>query len=129
MENELTTDTKLETQTFANRSYNVSRTAVRGFVSDLEALSQAIHKRLTTQQFEYPIYSFNYGIDWRDLIGQGSEYVRPELERMIQETLLEDERIAEVENFNFEFTGNICRCTFDVISIFGISREGVEGNV
>lgn len=48
---------------------------------------------------------------------------------MIQETLLEDERIAEVENFNFEFTGNICRCTFDVISIFGISREGVEGNV
>ena len=49
MENELTTDTKLETQTFANRSYNVSRTAVRGFVSDLEKLSQAIHKRLTTQ--------------------------------------------------------------------------------
>ena len=125
----LTTDTRIEQQSFSNRSYNLSRTAIQGFVTDLEALSQAIHKRLSTQQFEYPIYSFRYGVDWKDLLGQDPEYVRPEMKRMIQETLLEDDRITEVENFNFEFSGNICRCEFDVVSIFGIVREGVETNV
>ena len=125
----LTTDTRIEQQSFSNRSYNLSRTAIQGFVTDLEALSQAIHKRLSTQQFEYPIYSFRYGVDWKDLRGQDPEYVRPEMKRMIQETLLEDDRITEVENFNFEFSGNICRCEFDVVSIFGTVREGVETNV
>lgn len=126
---ELTTDTRIEQQSFSNRSYNVSQSAINGFVTDLEALSQSIHKRLTTQQFEYPIYSFGYGVDWRDLLGQDPEYVRPEMKRMIQETLLEDDRITEVDNFSFEFSGNVCRCTFDVTSIFGITREGVEANV
>ena len=125
----LTTDTRIEQQSFSNRSYNLSRTAIQGFVTDLEALSQAIHKRLSTHQFEYPIYSFRYGVDWKDLLGQDPEYVRPEMKRMIQETLLEDDRITEVENFNFEFSGNICRCEFDVVSIFGTVREGVETNV
>ena len=125
----LTTDTRIEQQSFSNRSYNLSRTAIQGFVTDLEALSQAIHKRLSTQQFEYPIYSFRYGVDWKDLLGPDPEYVRPEMKRMIQETLLEDDRITEVENSNFEFSGNICRCEFDVVSIFGTVREGVETNV
>ena len=126
---ELTTNTRIEQQSFSNRSYNVSQTAIQGFVTDLEALSQSIHKRLSTQQFEYPVYSFRYGVDWKDLLGQDPEYVRPEMKRMIQETLLEDDRISEVHNFRFEFVGSICRCEFDVVSIFGTAREGVETNV
>lgn len=125
----LTTNTRIEQQSFANRSYNISQTAIQGFVTDLEALSQSIHKRLSVQQFEYPVYSFRYGVDWKDLLGQDPEYVRPEMKRMIQETLLEDDRIIEVENFSFEFSGNACRCTFDVVSAFGNIREEVETNV
>lgn len=125
----LQTDTKIEEEAFSNRSYNVSQTAIRGFVDELEALSQAIRKRLSTQQYEYPIYSFYYGVDWRDLIGQDEEYVRAEMKRMIQETLAEDDRIEEVENFVFEFLGTVCTCTFDVKSIFGVTREAVETDV
>ena len=125
----LQTDTQIKEETFSNRSYNVSQTAIRGFVDELEALSQAIRKRLSTQQYEYPIYSFYYGVDWRDLIGQDEEYVRAEMKRMIQETLGEDDRIEEVENFVFEFLGTVCTCTFDVESIFGVTREAVETDV
>lgn len=125
----LQTDTKIEEEAFSNRSYNVSQTAIRGFVDELEALSQAIRKRLSTQQYEYPIYSFYYGVGWRDLIGQDEEYVRAEMKRMIQETLAEDDRIEEVENFVFEFLGTVCTCTFDVESIFGVTREAVETDV
>ncbi len=42
----LTTDTRIQKQTFSNRSYNDSGTCIRGMVNDLEALGQAIRKRL-----------------------------------------------------------------------------------
>ena len=118
----LTTDTRIQKQTFSNRSYNNSGTCIRGMVNDLEALGQAIRKRLSTQQFEYPIYSFNYGVNWR-------EYIRAEMQRMIRETLLQDDRISDVSGFLFEFKGITCVCSFDVSSIFGQLREGVEVNV
>ena len=125
----LQTDTRITKETFSNRSYNVTETAIRGYVNELAALSQAIQKRLSTQQFEYPIYTFNYGVDWKDLIGQDPEYIRAEMKRMIQETLEKDDRIKSVENFKFEFSGTICRCSFDVISIFGKTREVVKADV
>ena len=125
----LTTDTRIQKQTFSNRSYNDSGIRIRGMVNDLEALGQAIRKRLSTQQFEYPIYSFDYGVNWRDLIGQDQEYIRAEMQRMIRETLLQDDRISDVSGFSFEFKGITCVCSFDVSSIFGQLREGVEMNV
>ena len=83
----LRTDTRITKETFSNRSYNITETTIRGYVNELAALSQAIRKRLSTQQFEYPIYTFDYGVDWKDLIGQDPEYIRAEMKRMIQETL------------------------------------------
>lgn len=125
----LTTDTRIQKQTFSNRSYNDSGVCIRGTVNDLEALGQAIRKRLSTQQFEYPIYSFNYGVDWRDLIGQDQEYIRAEMQRMIRETLQQDDRISDVSGFAYEFKGSSCVCSFEVSSIFGQLGEGVEVNV
>ena len=125
----LTTDTRIQKQTFSNRSYNDSGTCIRGMVNDLEALGQAIRKRLSTQQFEYPIYSFNYGVNWRDLIGQDQGYIRAEMQRMIRETLAEDDRILSVDGFVFEFRGITCTCSFQVSSIFGQIREEVSVSV
>lgn len=88
-------------------------------MDDLEALKQAIYKILATEQFEYPVYSFNYGIAWRQLIGEDKAYVRAEMRRMIKEALLQDSRIQEVDGFAFEFYGDTCRCTFHVQSIYG----------
>ena len=114
----LTIDTKIQKQTFSNQSYNDSGVCIRGVAKDIEALEQSIRKRLSTQQFEYPIYSFNYGVDWRDLIGQDQEYIRAEMQRMIRETLQQD-----------DFSGRRCVCSFEVSSIFGQLREGVEVDV
>ena len=125
----LTTDTRIQKQTFSNRSYNDSGTCIRGMVNDLEALGQAIRKRLSTQQFEYPIYSFRYGVNWRDLIGKDQGYIRAEMQRMIRETLAEDDRILSVDGFVFEFRGIACTCSFQVSSIFGQIREEVSVSV
>lgn len=52
--------------------------------------------------------------------------MRAEMKRMIQEALLKDDRILEVDGFQFEFSGDVCRCTFQVSSIYGTFEEETE---
>ena len=107
---ELTTSMVLREQTFEGKTYKVLPCKIEGYVHDLEALKQAIYKVLATEQFEYPVYSFNYGIAWKELIGEEQPYVRAEMKRLIQEALLHDDRIREVDGFSFSFTGDTCQC-------------------
>lgn len=116
---ELTTDLILREQTFESKTYKISNDKIEGFVDDLEALKQAIYKILGTEQYEYPIYSFDYGVSWKELIGQERAYVRAELKRMIQEALLLDNRVSDVDGFDFEFAGDTCKCNFNVTSVYG----------
>ena len=109
-----------------SRTYKLSGDKIQGYVDGLEALKQAIYKVLNTERYEYPIYSFNYGIDLESLVGKDRTYVQIELKRRISECLLRDERITSVDNFRFEGSSDVLKCTFDVHSIFGhltISRE------
>lgn len=109
-----------------SKTYKLSSNKIQGFVDELEALQQAIYKVLNTEKYEYPIYSFSYGIELENLAGKDSTYVKIELKRRIQECLLQDERITKVDNFNFVVTGDEMFCTFDVVSIYGeitISKE------
>lgn len=116
---ELTADTVLRKQTFENRTYRALPDRIEGFVDGLEALKQAINKVLSTEKYEYPVYGFNYGIAWKELVGEEQTYVRAEMKRMIQEALLRDDRIQGVDEFRFSFAGDICRCTFHVSGIYG----------
>lgn len=116
---ELTTDLKVQERTFFNETYQLLETKIEGHVDGLEALKQAIYKILATEQYEYSIYDFTYGIAWKELIGEERPYVRAEMRRMIEEALLQDDRILEVDGFAFVFSGDSCLCTFRVTSIYG----------
>lgn len=119
---ELVPESEIET----SRTYKLSETKIQGFIDGLEAVKQAIYKVLSTERYEYPIYSFSYGIELENLIGKDRDYVKIELKRRIQECLTQDERITNVENFQFTENGDILNCTFDVVSIYGeltISQE------
>lgn len=102
-----------------SRTYKISGNRIQGYTDGLEALKQAIYKVLNTERYEYPIYSFSYGIELENLIGKDRTYVQIELKRRIQECLLQDERITAVDNFRFEGSGDMLKCTFDVHSIYG----------
>ncbi|MGL5436612.1 MAG: DUF2634 domain-containing protein [Lachnospiraceae bacterium] len=115
----ISTDLVLERQIYETRTYKLTETKIEGFVDKLEALKQSIYKVLATEQFEYPVYSFSYGIAWRQLIGEERPYVRAEMKRMIMEALDKDDRILEIDGFKFEFIEDHCTCTFDVHSIYG----------
>jgi archaellum biogenesis ATPase FlaH len=100
-------------------TYKLTEMNIQGYVDGSEALKQAVYKVLNTERFEYPIYSFSYGIDLESLIEKDQIYVKVELKRRIEECLLQDERIISIDNFKFSVNGDEILCTFHINSIFG----------
>lgn len=98
---------------------NINKEYIDGFCDSLNAVKQAVYKILNTERYIYSIYSWNYGIELKDLFGQQMTYVIPELERRITEALIQDDRIIDVKDFEFERKKNILYVTFYVVSTEG----------
>ena len=99
---------------------NMSGDRVIGYTDRLEAMKQAIYLILNIERYEYLIYSWNYGVELVDLIGQPIPFVLPEIERRITEALLQDDRIEAVHSFEFErIKKDKIHVTFQVDTIFG----------
>ncbi len=112
-----------------SRTYHLDREAgvVRGFCDGLEAMRQTVFRILNTERYQYLIYSWNYGIETRDLYGQPLTYVCPELERRIAEALSMDARIVGVTEFEHDTSKKgIVHTTFTVRTIYGDLREQKE---
>ena len=75
---------------------------------------------LNTERYQYLIYSWDYGVELLDLFGEPISYVCPELERRITEALLQDDRIEEVDGFEFEVSGGTVKASFTVHTVFGL---------
>lgn len=92
---------------------------IHGTIDQIQAVEQAVFLILTTERYQWLIFSWNYGVELQNLIGKDPEFCIPELERRIREALLQDDRITAVENFQFEVNKKKVLTTFTVISIFG----------
>jgi len=105
---------------------DITKARVAGKVDERKAIQQAIYKILNTERYQYLIYSWNYGVELKELIGKPSFYVIPETERRITEALMQDERISGVDAFSFETERNKLQVSFTVHTIYGeieIERE------
>ena len=104
-----------------SRTYylNVEKNTISGYCDGIEAMKQAIYCILNTERFEHIIYSWNYGIETKHLIGESTTFVIPEIERVITEALLQDTRILEVKNFEFQTNKNTVFVKFSVITTVG----------
>ena len=97
---------------------------------NLKAIEQTVFKILNTERYAYIIYSWNYGIELDDLFGQPVRYVCPEIERRVQEALLQDDRITAVDNFVFTFPKHgVVAVTFIVHTILGDIDEEMVVNI
>lgn len=91
-----------------------------GYIDGKEAIKQTIYCILNTERFEYLIYSWNYGIELKNLIGENTTYVIPELERVIKEALEQDDRIEDITDFEFEIKKNEVLVKFKVATLEGV---------
>lgn len=106
-----------------SRTYRLVNGRIAGWIDDLEAMRQAVGKALRTERFTWPIYTDNYGIELRTLIGEDMDLVMAEIERLVTEALSVDERIIEVSDFNvIKESRNSILVSFFVSTIFGQMR-------
>ena len=85
------------------------------------ALKMWIYKALLTKRYTYPIYSWDYGQDLDELIGQGYEidYIKSEVERRIQDCLMINERIIRCHSFETNLINDSLQISFIVDTTFG----------
>ncbi|MBQ9837943.1 MAG: DUF2634 domain-containing protein [Oscillospiraceae bacterium] len=122
-------DFELERQPTYTYKMNLESNLIRGYTDGLEAMKQAIFKILSTERYQYIMYSWNYGIETLDLYGEPVSYVCPELERRISEALLWDERITSVTDFEFNISKKrVVHVTFIAHTIFGDVQAEREVN-
>lgn len=111
------TFTRLPSRTFR---MNHDTETITGTIDQVKAVEQAIFLILHVERYRWLIYSWNYGVEFEDLIGKPIDYCIPEIERRIKEALLQDDRITAVENFRFEVKDKKkVLATFTVTSVFG----------
>ena len=107
---------------------NIDGERITGTMTDdIEAVKQAIYKILNTERYQYPINSWNYGVELADLFGKHISYVLPEIPRRIKEALVADDRIIDATAFELSHDkrGNVL-AKFKVITIFGNFDAGKE---
>lgn len=102
-----------------SKTYRLENGRIQGGVDGLEAVRQAAALALGTERFEHLIYSADYGSELHRLIGKRRALVRVELERMIRETLKQDDRIEDIADFAVAFRGETTSVAFRVLTVFG----------
>lgn len=126
-QNDIKADFTIEKNSNNSYKLNIEKNTIEGKCDGIEAIKQTIYCILNTERFEYLMYSWNYGVELKNLIGEQSTFVIPELERVIKEALLQDDRIEDVIEFTFNQTSkNTIAVKFKVITTledFTIEKE------
>lgn len=109
-------DVELET----SRTYRILNGRVTGWTDALDAMRQAVEKILQTERFRFEIYSDEYGIELENLIGESFDLVVAEVERILKEALLADERIVSVDDVTVKQSDKTSvLIAFTITSVFG----------
>lgn len=93
-----------------------------GYVDGQAAVRQAIRKAIITPRFKCLIYDHQYGSEIEAAVIQKDateEYTRAVLPGFVRDALRPDSRITGVSNFDFAFSDDEARISFDADTIFG----------
>lgn len=99
---------------------------VVGRINSLAAVQQAVEKILATPRFHNLIYTPNYGHELEALIGRDPLLVRSEAARMVEEALLQDDRVTAVQDVRAEVAGDRLTVECTVVTRYGAFRTRQE---
>ena len=109
---------------------NLRNETIVGLVDEVESIKQAIFMILNTERYDYLIYTWDYGVELKDLYGEPVTYACPEIERRVTEALMMDERIVDVNTFEFDYSKKgIIHVTFVVDTLYGDIQEEMAVNI
>lgn len=90
-------------------------------VEGKEAIKVWIWIVLQTPRYRYYAYTWDYGNEFEDLIGQGytEEYIKAEVQRMTEDCLLINENIQNISDFGVSMLGDTLTISFTADTIYG----------
>lgn len=98
-------------------------------ISGVDAVKQWARLVLSIDRYYFTQYSWDFGAELSELIGQGGsrEYIESEVEMRITDALMTSEYIESVGDFEIEVGGDTITARFTIETAFGDSE--VEINV
>lgn len=90
-------------------------------VEGIDALKVWIWFALQTPRYRYPVYTWDYGNEFEDLIGQGysEEYIEAEAQAMTEDCLLVNEHIEGIADFSAVIENSRLIVSFTAETAFG----------
>lgn len=92
--------------------YDPSSKRIIGKVDGVDACVQAYSKMFDTERFAYEIYTQEYGVEFRGLLGKDREFARAVLPARIAEALFTDDRTVRIEELT------ITAISIDTLDVF-----------
>lgn len=99
---------------------------IAGIIDEIEAVKQAVFCYLNIERFQWIIYSWKIGIETKHLYGEPIDWVCSEIERVIKEALSVDNRIENVDDFEFEIEKRVVHVSFRVKTVYGEYTHKME---
>lgn len=98
-----------------------------GKVDNSDSVFQAIVKILSTDKYAWEIYDWNYGQEILKLVGKEFSYIKVRLPQIIQEALLQDDRIKDITDFTIEkVSSDSVHASFRIVTIFSTINYEME---
>lgn len=90
-------------------------------VEGAEAIKVWIWLALQTPRYRYYAYSWDYGSEFENLIGQGysEEYIETEMRRMTEDCLLINENIQSISNFSVSIKDSALCVSLTANTLYG----------
>lgn len=127
VDSDFTEDLEEVTEPDVTFGINSDMIRVDSVINGLEAVKQAVYIMLNIERYQHLIYSFDFGVELQDLIGEPIDYIEAELERRISDCLEQDDRITEITDFEFEKSdSDKLLVSFNVNTIYGTIEETME---
>lgn len=86
-------------------AYNFEMNRIIGMTDGKDATYQAIRKILSTDKYANLIYDWRYGHELQSLIGKPKAYAKAEIERIVREAVMQDDRVTGIRDFKIEDEG------------------------
>lgn len=86
-------------------AYNFEMNRIIGMTDGKDATYQAVRKILSTDKYANLIYDWRYGHELQSLIGKPKAYAKAEIERIVREAVMQDDRVTGIRDFKIEEEG------------------------
>lgn len=109
-----------------SKTFRINEDTLSGYVDGIEAVKQAVFCILNTERYDWIIYSWNYGVELKDLFGKSIGIIKSKVKKRIREALMQDDRILGVDAFSFDVSGRKLLVNFTVHTRYGDIAAGKE---